>query len=222
MLYYGEIYWSNRNINISSCIVFGIFRLFQIARAVSRNHLLLRHFLCLSILISFLSAYSEVAVLQSSEQKLYMLLISSGYDGSGQVCCGMNVLQEPHIFTRLCCLFGDSHLLMFRLCCWRFADITLSQIGCHKMEDVKEAIVGLGLQVVRQIIVIISFSNQQAYNFYIAPSIPIFHTGCVRVYIGRNGTYRFVTRSLEKSRQLFCILDIFDSYVAKDGFSMRR
>lgn len=94
---------------------------------------------------------SEVAVLQSSEQKLYMLLISSGYDGS---------------------------------------DITLSQIGCHKMEDVKEAIVGLGLLV-------------------------------VRVYIGRNGTYRFVTRSLEKSRQLFCILDIFDSYVPKDGFSMR-
>uniref|UniRef100_A0A166BTS3 Serine/threonine-protein kinase 11-interacting protein n=1 Tax=Daucus carota subsp. sativus TaxID=79200 RepID=A0A166BTS3_DAUCS len=79
----------------------------------------------------------ELVVLRSSEQKLYMLLISNEYDGS---------------------------------------ETTLSLIGCHKIEDVKEVLVGLGLHIVR---------------------------------------------SLEKSRQLFCILDILDPYNTKDGLILR-
>ncbi|KAK1357905.1 hypothetical protein POM88_051161 [Heracleum sosnowskyi] len=52
---------------------------------------------------------SELVVLRSSEQKLYMLLISNEYDGS---------------------------------------ETTLNLIGCHKIEDVKMVLVGLGLQIV--------------------------------------------------------------------------
>ncbi|KAL8132792.1 uncharacterized protein LOC141712240 isoform X2 [Apium graveolens] len=94
---------------------------------------------------------SELVVLRSSEEKLYMLLISNEYDGS---------------------------------------ETTLKLIGCHKIVDVKEVLVGLGLQIVR-----VSFE--------------------------KNGTYQFLTRSLEKSRQLFCILDILDPYTTKDSLILR-
>ncbi|KAK1390296.1 hypothetical protein POM88_018474 [Heracleum sosnowskyi] len=95
--------------------------------------------------------FSELVVLQSSEQKLYMLLVSNEYDGPETI---------------------------------------LNLIGCHKIEDVKMVLVGLGLQI-------------------------------VRVHFEKNGTYQFITRSLEKSRQLFCILDILD-HTIRDGLILRR
>ncbi|XP_052181694.1 uncharacterized protein LOC127794555 isoform X2 [Diospyros lotus] len=52
----------------------------------------------------------EVAVVLSSENKLYLLLIDTKTDGSG---------------------------------------ITLSQMGCHRTEDVREVLIGLGLQMLR-------------------------------------------------------------------------
>lgn len=43
----------------------------------------------------------------------------------------------------------------------------------------------------------------------------------VRVHFEKNGTYQFITRSLEKSRQLFCILDILDPHTIRDGLILR-
>ncbi|KAA8541365.1 hypothetical protein F0562_025316 [Nyssa sinensis] len=67
---------------------------------------------------------------------------------------------------------------------------SLRLMGCHKIEDVREVLVGLGLQV-------------------------------VRMYIEKTATYLFITRSIEKSRQLLCILNFFDSYAIKDNCSLR-
>ncbi|KAJ6868391.1 hypothetical protein NC651_033456 [Populus alba x Populus x berolinensis] len=53
----------------------------------------------------------------------------------------------------------------------------LSLLGWHRVEDVREVLVGIGLQV-------------------------------VRVYIERGATYLFLTRSIEKSRQLLHILQV--------------
>ncbi|RVW52704.1 hypothetical protein CK203_104729 [Vitis vinifera] len=52
----------------------------------------------------------EVAILLSSEHKLYVLLVDVTFDGSGTI---------------------------------------LKLLGCHRLEDVREVLVGVGLQVVR-------------------------------------------------------------------------
>lgn len=93
----------------------------------------------------------EVALLLSSENKFYVLLIEVTGDGSGSI---------------------------------------ISLLGCHKVEDVRDVSVGLGLQV-------------------------------VRVYIDRGSAYLFITRSIEKSRQLLSTLKVCDSHAANDSCSLR-
>ncbi|KAF3437141.1 hypothetical protein FNV43_RR19894 [Rhamnella rubrinervis] len=70
------------------------------------------------------------------------------------------------------------------------AGITFSLLGCHRVEDISEVLVGIGLQV-------------------------------VRVHVDRNATYLFITRSVEKSRQLLCTLQVFDSFRANDKCCLR-
>ncbi|XP_015882720.3 uncharacterized protein LOC107418533 isoform X1 [Ziziphus jujuba] len=67
---------------------------------------------------------------------------------------------------------------------------TLSLLGCHRVEDIREVFVGVGLQV-------------------------------VRVCIERSATYLFITRDVEKSRQLLCSLQDFDSFGANDKCCLR-
>ncbi|KAJ9162651.1 hypothetical protein P3X46_022410 [Hevea brasiliensis] len=100
-----------------------------------------RHYLHCDCVIEPESLYREreVALLLSSVNKLYVLIIGVAFDGSGNI---------------------------------------LSLLGWHRVEDVKEVVVGLGLQV-------------------------------VRVYIERGATYLFLTRSIEKSRQLLYTLQVF-------------
>ncbi|XP_038724852.1 uncharacterized protein LOC120016242 isoform X2 [Tripterygium wilfordii] len=64
-------------------------------------------------------------------------------------------------------------------------------LGCHKIVDVRVALVGVGLQV-------------------------------VRVCIESSATYLFITRSMEKSRQLLCILQILDTHATNDNYLLRR
>ncbi|XP_018823550.1 uncharacterized protein LOC108993190 isoform X2 [Juglans regia] len=66
----------------------------------------------------------------------------------------------------------------------------LSLVGCHKMEDIREVSVGVGLQV-------------------------------VRLCIDRDSAYLFITRSIEKSRQLFSTLKVFDLHPENDHCSLR-
>lgn len=93
----------------------------------------------------------EVAILLSSEHKLYVLLVDVTFDGSGTI---------------------------------------LKLLGCHRLEDVREVLVGVGLQV-------------------------------VRVYIERDAAYMFLTRSMEKSRQLLCTLQVVDSNETCSKCSLR-
>ncbi|XP_022638052.1 uncharacterized protein LOC106770839 isoform X3 [Vigna radiata var. radiata] len=94
---------------------------------------------------------SEVAVLLSSQKKLYLLLINVASDGSGTI---LNVLSS------------------------------------HNIEEVCEVQVGMGLQVLR-----VNFENEE--------------------------TYLFVTRSIEKSRELLCTIHVLDSSVGNDRCSIR-
>ncbi|XP_019421120.1 PREDICTED: uncharacterized protein LOC109331212 isoform X2 [Lupinus angustifolius] len=93
----------------------------------------------------------EVAVLLSSNKKLYVLLISVASDGSGNL---------------------------------------LSLLNCHKLEEVSEVLVGMGLQVLR-----VNFESGEAYLF--------------------------VTKSLEKSRELLCTILMFDSCGGDGRLSIR-
>ncbi|XP_059453244.1 uncharacterized protein LOC132183819 isoform X2 [Corylus avellana] len=94
----------------------------------------------------------EVALVLSSENKLYVLLIGVAGDESGS---------------------------------------TVTLLGCHKVEDVRGVSVGVGLQV-------------------------------VRLYIDKDSAYLFLTRSIEKSRELLSTLKVFDSYAANDNYSLER
>ncbi|XP_031281971.1 uncharacterized protein LOC116140486 isoform X1 [Pistacia vera] len=67
---------------------------------------------------------------------------------------------------------------------------TLSLLGCHKIEDVREVLFGLGLQV-------------------------------VRVSTETGAAYLFVTRSIEKSRQLLSTLQVLDLVPTNDKCSLR-
>ncbi|KAL5539452.1 hypothetical protein UlMin_044611 [Ulmus minor] len=66
----------------------------------------------------------------------------------------------------------------------------ISLLAWHRVEDIREVTVGLGLQV-------------------------------IRVYIEGSATYLFITRSIEKSRQLLCTLQVFDSCGGNDECSLR-
>ncbi|KAM1026596.1 hypothetical protein ACFX2I_039439 [Malus domestica] len=80
--------------------------------ADSRNHEICRHYLCCCCILErdFLSQEREVAVVLSSEDKLYILPIGIAGDGSGTI---------------------------------------LKLQGRHRVEDIREVVVGIGLQVVR-------------------------------------------------------------------------
>ncbi|KAM1740501.1 hypothetical protein FF2_015663 [Malus domestica] len=80
--------------------------------ADSRNHEICKQCLCCCCILEldFFSREREVAVVLSSEDKLYILLIGVVGDGSGTM---------------------------------------LKLKGCHRVEDIREVVVGIGLQVVR-------------------------------------------------------------------------
>lgn len=63
-----------------------------------------------------------------------------------------------------------------------------------------------------------TFCNYIAYRF----SNIFFLCGWIRVHVERSATYLFITRSVEKSRQLLCTLQVFDSYRANDKCCLRR
>ncbi|CAI0380518.1 unnamed protein product [Linum tenue] len=95
---------------------------------------------------------SEVVLLRSSENKLYLLLIGLALNGTGN---------------------------------------TFTLLRSHKIEDVSEVMIGIGLQI-------------------------------VRVSIQRQATYLFLTRSIEKLRQLFFTLDLYSSLTSNETCSFRR
>ncbi|RDX91350.1 Serine/threonine-protein kinase 11-interacting protein, partial [Mucuna pruriens] len=66
----------------------------------------------------------------------------------------------------------------------------LSELSCHKIEEVCEVLVGMGLQVLR-----VNFENGE--------------------------TYLFVTRSIEKSRELLCTIHVLDSCGGNGRCSIR-
>ncbi|KAE9607466.1 putative leucine-rich repeat domain, L domain-containing protein [Lupinus albus] len=66
----------------------------------------------------------------------------------------------------------------------------LSLLNCHKLEEVCEVLVGMGLQVLR-----VNFESGEAYLF--------------------------VTKSIEKSREILCTILMFDSCGGDDRFSIR-
>ncbi|KAF2309127.1 hypothetical protein GH714_000700 [Hevea brasiliensis] len=121
--------------------------------ADSRINETCRHYLHCDCVIEPESLYREreVALLLSSANKLYVLLVGVAFDGSGNI---------------------------------------LSLLGWHKVEDVKEVLVGVGLQV-------------------------------MRVYIETGATYLFLTRSIEKSKQLLCTLQIFGPFAMNDKCILR-
>ncbi|KAG8639821.1 uncharacterized protein LOC110631290 isoform X2 [Manihot esculenta] len=122
--------------------------------ADSRINETCRHYLHCDCVIEPESLYKEreVAVLLSSANKLYVLLVGVAFDGSGNI---------------------------------------LSLLGWHRVEDVKEVLVGVGLQA-------------------------------MRVYIERGGTYLFLTRSIEKSRLLLYMLQVFVPCATNDKCLLRR
>ncbi|KAK4414183.1 Serine/threonine-protein kinase-interacting protein [Sesamum alatum] len=91
----------------------------------------------------------EVAVLRSSEQKLYILLVHA--------CKG--------------------------------SETTLEMVACHRVGDVREVFVGLGFQV-------------------------------IRVCFEGNATYLLITRSMDRSTELLCLLDFFDPSGIKNTCSI--
>ncbi|CAA2975128.1 Binding, isoform 1 [Olea europaea subsp. europaea] len=92
----------------------------------------------------------EVAILRSSKDKLYVLIIVEACDGSAT---------------------------------------TLEMVGCHGVGDVRDAYVGLGVQV-------------------------------VRVCFDGNAAYLFITRCIERSRELLWVLEFFDLCGIKDYCSL--
>jgi len=44
----------------------------------------------------------------------------------------------------------------------------------------------------------------------------------VRLYIDKDSAYLFLTRSIEKSRELLSTLKVFDSDAANDNYSIQR
>lgn len=62
----------------------------------------------------------------------------------------MNVLQDIFSTTLFIVLtLRVSSAYYPALFCWYFSGNSLRLIGCHRIEDVKEVLVGFGLQVLR-------------------------------------------------------------------------
>lgn len=94
------------------------------------------------------------------------------------------------------------------------AGTIISLAGRHEVEDIREVSVGLGLQVVR-LVISGSFYNHRSCH---SPKTVFF----VRLYIDRDSEYLFITRSIEKSRQLMSTLKVFDSSAANNNCSLQR
>ncbi|OVA12240.1 Leucine-rich repeat [Macleaya cordata] len=94
---------------------------------------------------------SEVTLLLSSENRLYVLQVDATSDGSGTI-------------SRV--------------------------IGCHRLEDIKEVAIGIGLQL-------------------------------LRVQIDTDLTYMFITRNIDKSRELLSLLQVSDSSSPSHGCSLK-
>lgn len=99
-----------------------------------------------------ISAEIEVAVLLSSERKLYILVIGVTHDGPGNI-------------TKV--------------------------MGCHRLDDINAVVIGLGLQV-------------------------------LRVQMEKDVSYLFITRTIEISRELLCLLQVCDSIETSNECSLRR
>ncbi|KAK6249817.1 hypothetical protein SCA6_003822 [Theobroma cacao] len=116
---------------------------------------------CNCILDQSVCKEREVALLLSSEEKLYVLLVGVAFDGS---------------------------------------DTILDLLGCHKVEDIREVLVGLGLQIVRAYI-----EGSVAYLFItrsIEKSTQLLQT--LKVFDSCAPNDKFSLRSLEKVQaQLF-------------------
>ncbi|XP_017973309.1 PREDICTED: uncharacterized protein LOC18604377 isoform X4 [Theobroma cacao] len=116
---------------------------------------------CNCILDQSVCKEREVALLLSSEEKLYVLLVGVAFDGS---------------------------------------DTILDLLGCHKVEDIREVFVGLGLQIVRAYI-----EGSVAYLFItrsIEKSTQLLQT--LKVFDSCAPNDKFALRSLEKVQaQLF-------------------
>ncbi|KAJ0974926.1 hypothetical protein J5N97_016891 [Dioscorea zingiberensis] len=99
------------------------------------------------------SAYQEreIAIVRSSEHRLYMLPIDAVSDGRGTL---------PGV------------------------------VGCHSLEDVKEIVVGLALQA-------------------------------LRIHMDGDTNYLFLTRTIEKSRDLLYLLQVFDSMALHHNLFLR-
>lgn len=124
-------------------------------------------------------------------------------------------------YNFLCKLFSfmtaEVHCIYVNIYSFLFAGTTLSLLGCHRIEDIREVLVGVGLQVVR-LVEITTFCNYITYHFFNI----IFLCGWVRVHIKRSATYLFITRSIEKSQQLLCTLKVSNSYGPNDKCCLRR
>jgi hypothetical protein len=84
--------------------------------------------------------------------------------------------------------------------------------------------VGVGLQVVR-LVISGTFKQSQVYNInckIILLKMVFFLCVWVRLHIDRDSAYLFLTRSIEKSRELLSTLKVFDSYATNDNFSLER
>lgn len=84
-------------------------------------------------------------MLLSSERRLYVLLVGTRFDGSGLAFSRGSILFKLlMLFFRLIMTAGVPML--------NIAGTIISMLGCHKIEDVREVLVGMGLQVLRLVI----------------------------------------------------------------------
>ncbi|KVI07838.1 uncharacterized protein LOC112512622 isoform X3 [Cynara cardunculus var. scolymus] len=108
------------------------------------------------------------------------------------VCCNC-LLEEPSGCSKsgVSLLLSSEHKLYVLLLNGQHdgSGYIPSLVGCLGNEDVKEVLVGLGLQA-------------------------------VRVYTTRGARYMFITRSIEKSRLLISVLELFHSNAKKTGFPL--
>jgi len=93
----------------------------------------------------------------------------------------------------------------------------LNVLSSHKIEEVCEVLVGMGLQVLRLVkLVLCTYVDLRSSSFL---SIVIL---AIRVNFENGETYLFVTRSIEKSRELLCTIHVLDSSYGNDRCSIRR
>jgi len=91
----------------------------------------------------------------------------------------------------------------------------LNVLSSHKIEEVREVLVGMGFQVLR-LVNLYTYVDLRSSSFL---SIVIL---AIRVTFDNGTTYLFVTRSIEKSRELLCTIHVLDSSYGNDRCSIRR